>query len=76
MAPSGGSSELTDNYLVPGSHVAPEIKALQAQGVQFTDMDMVAEFIDRAIHAKGDAAKLAAIRNEVAEFAAKFPMPH
>ena len=46
MAPSGGSSELTDNYLVPGSHVAPEIEALQAQGVQFTAMDMVAQRTD------------------------------
>jgi ABC-type Fe3+ transport system substrate-binding protein len=39
-------SEMTDNHLVPGSHVAPDIEALQAQGVRFTDMDDVARRAD------------------------------
>ena len=43
---------------------------------QEDDMTVVAEFIDRAIHAKDDAGKLASIRKEVASFALKFPMPH
>jgi iron(III) transport system substrate-binding protein len=32
--------EQADNHLVPGSHLAPEIEAMQAQGVQFTDVDV------------------------------------
>jgi glycine hydroxymethyltransferase len=50
--------------------------ALTTRGLKESDMQPVADFIDRAIHAKDDAAKLAAIRKEVAAFAAKFPMPH
>jgi len=50
--------------------------ALTTRGLKEADMDAVADFLDRAIHAKDDAAKLDAIRKEVAAFAAKFPMPH
>jgi glycine hydroxymethyltransferase len=50
--------------------------ALTTRGLKEADMDTVADFLDRAIHAKDDSAKLGAIRKEVADFAAKFPMPH
>jgi glycine hydroxymethyltransferase len=50
--------------------------ALTTRGLKEDDMSVVAEFIDRAIHAKDDAAKLASIRREVGAFAGKFPMPH
>jgi len=32
--------ERTDNHLVPGSHAVEDIQALQAQGVQFSDVDV------------------------------------
>ncbi len=50
--------------------------ALTSRGLKETDMDQVASFIDRAMHAKDDAAALAKLRQEVADFAARFPMPH
>jgi glycine hydroxymethyltransferase len=50
--------------------------ALTTRGLKEDDMTPVAEFIDRAIHAKDDSAQLAKIRQEVADFAGKFPMPH
>ena len=50
--------------------------ALTTRGLKESDMSAVASFIDRAILAKDDAAQLARIRDEVAQFAAKFPMPH
>jgi glycine/serine hydroxymethyltransferase len=39
-------------------------------------MSDVADFIDRALAAKDDSSALAKLRDEVAAFAAKFPMPH
>ena len=39
-------------------------------------MTTVADLIDRALLAKDDAAALAKIRGEVAEFCKRFPMPH
>jgi glycine hydroxymethyltransferase len=50
--------------------------ALTTRGLKEDDMTTVATFIDRAIHAKDDSSQLAKIRQEVADFAAKFPMPH
>jgi glycine hydroxymethyltransferase len=50
--------------------------ALTTRGLKETDMDAVATFIDRAIMSKDDESSLKTIRQEVAEFAAKFPMPH
>ncbi len=38
-------------------------------------MDQVAEWIDRAVTAQGDDAKLAAIHDEVTEFVKAFPLP-
>jgi glycine hydroxymethyltransferase len=50
--------------------------ALTTRGLRETDLEAVADFIDRALLAKDDAAALAKIRGEVAEFCKKFPMPH
>jgi glycine hydroxymethyltransferase len=50
--------------------------ALTTRGLKEKEMETVAGFIDRAMNAKDDAAELAAIRRQVADFAAGFPMPH
>jgi glycine hydroxymethyltransferase len=50
--------------------------ALTTRGLKESDMTTVADFIDRAITAKDDQSKLTKIRDEVAQFAGKFPMPH
>jgi glycine hydroxymethyltransferase len=50
--------------------------ALTTRGLAEVDMTAVADFIDRGIGAKDDPAALARIRNEVAEFCKRFPMPH
>jgi glycine hydroxymethyltransferase len=50
--------------------------ALTTRGLKEAEMATVADFIDRALAAKDDAATLAKIRAEVADFAARFPMPH
>jgi glycine hydroxymethyltransferase len=50
--------------------------ALTTRGLKERDMEKVADFIDRAVHAKDDSAALAKIRSEVEQFARGFPMPH
>jgi glycine hydroxymethyltransferase len=50
--------------------------ALTTRGLKESDIERVADFVDRAIGAKDDSAALARIRGEVAEFCKKFPMPH
>ncbi len=50
--------------------------ALTTRGLKEADMSTVAAFIDRALLAKDDAGSLEKIRQEVADFAGKFPMPH
>ena len=50
--------------------------ALTTRGLKESEMQTVADFIDRAICAKDDASQLARIRGEVADFAKRFPMPH
>jgi len=50
--------------------------AVTTRGLKEQDLITVANFIDRAVGAKDDAAGLAKIRGEVAEFCKKFPMPH
>src|SRR5436190_14279392 len=50
--------------------------ALTTRGLKEQDMEKVADFIDRAIHAKDDSVALAKIRAEVEQFARAFPMPH
>ena len=50
--------------------------ALTTRGLRENDMRSVAGFIDRAMDARADQARLAALRAEVGRFAVKFPMPH
>jgi glycine hydroxymethyltransferase len=50
--------------------------ATTTRGLKEADMKIVADFLDRAIAAKNDAATLSQIRGEVAEFCKKFPLPH
>jgi len=50
--------------------------ALTTRGLKENDIKQVADFIDRGIRSKDDAAALEKIRGEVKSFAAKFPMPH
>src|SRR5687767_14565004 len=50
--------------------------ATTTRGLKERDYDTVADFIDRGIGAKDDAAALKKIRDEVAAFAARFLMPH
>ena len=50
--------------------------AVTTRGLKDRDMETVAGFIDRALLGRDDAAALAKIRGEVAEFCRSFPMPH
>ena len=50
--------------------------AVTTRGLKESDMEQVADFIDRALLGKDDPANLKKIRDEVSSFAAKFPMPH
>ena len=50
--------------------------ATTTRGLKETDYTAVADFIDRALIGKDDASKLAGVREDVAAFCKKFPMPH
>jgi len=50
--------------------------ALTTRGLKEADLEVVADFIDRALLGKDDASNLSKVRAEVAEFCKKFPMPH
>jgi glycine hydroxymethyltransferase len=50
--------------------------ALTTRGLREHDMEQVAAFIDRALVARDDEAALRKIRDEVADFAGRFPLPH
>ncbi|HEV2293045.1 MAG TPA: serine hydroxymethyltransferase [Tepidisphaeraceae bacterium] len=50
--------------------------ALTTRGLKERDIEQVADFIDRALLSKDDAGALKKLRDEVATFAARFPMPH
>ena len=49
--------------------------AVTTRGMKEPEMLRIADFIDRAAAAKDDDAALAAIRAEVIDFCADFPMP-
>jgi glycine hydroxymethyltransferase len=49
--------------------------ALTTRGLKEAEMDQVAEWIDRAITANGQDAKLAKIKQEIEAFAKDFPLP-
>src|SRR4029453_17856484 len=50
--------------------------AVTTRGLKEADLETVADFLDRALLAKDDAAALAKIKGEVAEYCKRFPMPH
>jgi glycine hydroxymethyltransferase len=50
--------------------------AVTTRGLTEKDMATVADFIDRAVGVRTNPSGLAKIREEVAAFCAKFPMPH
>jgi glycine hydroxymethyltransferase len=49
--------------------------ALTTRGMKESEMEQVAEWIDRAITARNDEAKLKSIRAEILDLAKKFPLP-
>lgn len=49
--------------------------ALTTRGLKEAEMDQVAEWIDQAVNANGNDAKLAGIKAAVQEFATAFPLP-
>jgi glycine hydroxymethyltransferase len=49
--------------------------ALTTRGLKETEMDQVAAWIDAAITAKNDDAKLGAIKKEIVAFTQQFPLP-
>jgi len=48
--------------------------AVSTRGMGEAEMEQIADLIDRALGARDDAAKLAAIRSEVYELTARFPL--
>jgi len=50
--------------------------AVTTRGLMEKDMATVADFIDRAVAVRTNPSGLAKIKEEVAAFCAKFPMPH
>lgn len=49
--------------------------ALTTRGLKEAEMDQVAEWIDRAIAANGQDAKLAKIKQEIHDFVKEYPLP-
>jgi glycine hydroxymethyltransferase len=49
--------------------------ALTTRGLKEAEMELVADWIDRAIKAQGERPKLEKIRQEVVEFTKDFPLP-
>ncbi len=50
--------------------------ALTTRGLKEDDLRTVVDFIDDAMSKRADPAALASIKEDVAEFASRFPMPH
>jgi glycine hydroxymethyltransferase len=50
--------------------------ALTTRGLKENDIAQVADFLDRALLARDNPSALGKIREEVAEFCKRFPMPH
>ena len=49
--------------------------AITTRGMKEADMDRIADFIVRAVRAKGDDTAIAALRDEVTAFCRSFPVP-
>jgi glycine hydroxymethyltransferase len=50
--------------------------ALTSRGLKEAEMVKVADWLDRVMGSKGDAAETAKVRAEIRAFCADFPMPH
>ena len=50
--------------------------AVTTRGMREPEMVQIATWIDRAVATGDDKAALAAVREEVREFCASFPLPH
>ena len=50
--------------------------ALTTRGLKEADLRTVASFIDQALEARQEPQRLRVLREEVSEFAMRFPMPH
>ncbi|MET0779564.1 MAG: serine hydroxymethyltransferase [Candidatus Saccharimonadales bacterium] len=50
--------------------------ALTTRGLKEAEMEQVADWIDTAIEAKGNEAKLAKIKEQIVEFSKAFPLPN
>ena len=50
--------------------------ALTTRGLKEREMEQVAEWLDRVMISKGEAAVGAAVRREIREFCGAFPLPH
>jgi glycine hydroxymethyltransferase len=50
--------------------------AVTTRGLKEPEMETIADFLNRAVLARHDDAKLAVIRDEVAALCKRFPMPH
>ena len=50
--------------------------ALTTRGLREREMAQVAAWLDRVMAARGDAAETAAVRGEIRDFCARFPLPH
>jgi glycine/serine hydroxymethyltransferase len=48
---------------------------MTTRGIKEADTKKIVEFIDQAIKARDDEAKLASIKQEVKEFTKNFPVP-
>jgi len=49
--------------------------ALTTRGLKEPEMAKVAEWLDRVLGAKGDAATCAKVAGEIRDFCASFPLP-
>jgi glycine hydroxymethyltransferase len=49
--------------------------AITTRGLRKSDMDLVADWMERALTARDDAAALEELRREVREFAIRYPLP-
>src|SRR5688572_1890505 len=50
--------------------------AVTTRGLKESDLEIVADFIDRALLSKDDPSALAKLKAEVADYCKRFPMPH
>jgi glycine hydroxymethyltransferase len=67
-------NEKRSPFITSGIRVG--VPAITTRGMGETEMKRIAKWIDQTLQAKGDAAKLTQIRNEVKELCKSFPLYH